>query len=191
MTRNSFERAPGRCDVSPIDGMETQMLRTALILIQAAAAVPPTAPAPAKPDIARLFWQQNSTRAQMEEQALAIHQKLDENLDGYVTIDEVRRAMNARVGHSPQASDPQAPVPLLLLALIEQDDIDHDGRVSAAEAKAGADREFDLDDTDHDGVVTPEERWAGMLRFGAEHPDLVAQGVAALDRNQAASGKSP
>ena len=166
------------------------MLRIALILIQAAAtAAQPTTPPPRKPDLARLFWQHDSTRAQMEEQALAIHQKLDENLDGYVTLDEIKRAMNARVGRSPQAGDPRAPVPLLLLAMIEQDDIDHDGRISAAEAKAGADREFDLDDTDHDGVVSPDERWAAMLRFGKEHSDLVAQGVAALEQNRATDEK--
>ena len=166
------------------------MLRTAMILIQAAAmAARPATPAAQKPDLARLFWQHDSSRAQMEEQALAIHQKLDANLDGYVTRDEIRRAMNARVGRSPQAGDPQAPVPLLLLAMIEQDDTDHDGRISAAEARAGADRDFDLDDTDHDGVVTPEERWAGMLRFGRDHSDLVAQGVAALDQNRIAARK--
>lgn len=166
------------------------MLRIALILIQAAtAAAQPATPPARNPDLARLFWQHDSTRAQMEEQALAIHQKLDENLDGYVTQEEIRRAMNARVGSSPQATDPRAPVPLLLLAMIDQDDTDHDGRISAAEAKAGADREFDLDDTDHDGVVTPDERWAGMLRFGKEHADLVAQGVVALERNRIANKK--
>lgn len=166
------------------------MLRIALILIQAATAAAQSATPPAlKPDLARLFWQNDSTRAQMEEQALAIHQKLDENLDGYVTQEEIRRAMNARVGSSPHTTDPQAPVPLLLLAMIDQDDTDHDGRISADEAKAGADRQFDLDDTDHDGVVTPDERWAGMLRFGKEHADLVAQGVVALERNRIANEK--
>ena len=39
-------------------------------------------------------------------------------------------------------------------------DADHDGNVSRAEAKAGADRRFDATDADHDGTVTSKERRA-------------------------------
>jgi Ca2+-binding EF-hand superfamily protein len=47
-------------------------------------------------------------------------------------------------------------------------DTDHDGRISQAEAVAGALKLFDQTDTNHDGTVTPEERRAAMQAWGAK-----------------------
>jgi Ca2+-binding EF-hand superfamily protein len=47
-------------------------------------------------------------------------------------------------------------------------DADHDGRISQAEAVAGALKLFDQTDTNHDGTVTPEERHAAMQAWGAK-----------------------
>jgi Ca2+-binding EF-hand superfamily protein len=49
--------------------------------------------------------------------------------------------------------------------MIMMSDSDHDGRISQAEAVAGALRMFDQTDTNHDDIVTPEERRAAMRDF--------------------------
>jgi Ca2+-binding EF-hand superfamily protein len=50
--------------------------------------------------------------------------------------------------------------------MMERMDSNHDGRISLAEAEAGALQAFDRADANHDGVVTPEERQAarGAMR---------------------------
>jgi Ca2+-binding EF-hand superfamily protein len=51
--------------------------------------------------------------------------------------------------------------------LFAEADANHDGKVSAAEAKARADAAFDAADTNHDGILSPEERQASRQRNGA------------------------
>lgn len=50
-------------------------------------------------------------------------------------------------------------------------DMDHDGKVTLAEAKAAALARFDRLDTDHDGTISPEERGAALsARRGSDGP---------------------
>jgi 5-hydroxyisourate hydrolase-like protein (transthyretin family) len=52
--------------------------------------------------------------------------------------------------------------------MIMMSDTDHDGRISQAEAVAGALKLFDETDTNHDGTVTMDERRAAMEAWGAK-----------------------
>lgn len=98
-------------------------------------------------------------RAQNEAAALALHHRLDANRDGFVTYREMRDAAQAMV--LPQAQPPASlPNDPKLRAEFDRADSDHDGRISPAEAIAGADRTFADADTDHDGVLTLQERGA-------------------------------
>lgn len=50
-------------------------------------------------------------------------------------------------------------------AMLKMADANRDGRVSLAEANAGALRHFDMMDSNRDGRITPEERAAGRARM--------------------------
>ena len=50
-------------------------------------------------------------------------------------------------------------------AMLKMADADRDGRVSLAEANAGALRHFDMMDSNRDGRLTPEERAAGRAQM--------------------------
>ncbi|HTI31365.1 MAG TPA: EF-hand domain-containing protein [Sphingomonas sp.] len=50
-------------------------------------------------------------------------------------------------------------------------DTDHDGKISQAEAVAGALKMFDGADANHDGTVTPDERHTAMEAWGAKMHD--------------------
>jgi Ca2+-binding EF-hand superfamily protein len=116
--------------------------------------------------------------------------RLDSNHDGVVTRDEFmnagpgagrveRRVFVVRDGDGPGREGPgmgpgggmgmrggMGPGGGMHGRMMERMDSNHDGRISLAEAEAGALQAFDRADSNHDGVVTPEERQAarGMMR---------------------------
>jgi hypothetical protein len=105
--------------------------------------------------------------------------RLDSNHDGVVTRDEFmkagpgsarveRRVFVMRDGDGPGRDGPGMGMRGggMHGRMMERMDANHDGRVSLAEAEAGALQAFDRADANHDGVVTPEERQAahGAMR---------------------------
>jgi Ca2+-binding EF-hand superfamily protein len=116
--------------------------------------------------------------------------RLDSNHDGVVTRDEFmnagpgagrveRRVFVMRDGDGPGREGPgmgpgggmgmrggMGPGGGMHGRMMERMDSNHDGKISLAEAEAGALEAFDRADANHDGVVTPEERQAahGMMR---------------------------
>jgi hypothetical protein len=59
--------------------------------------------------------------------------------------------------------------------MFDDADTDHDGRISAEESKAAADRGFDEADTNHDGVVTPAEKMAATQEVLSDKPKAKAK----------------
>lgn len=103
------------------------------------------------------------TRAQAEAAAMALHRRMDVNHDGVVTYAEMRDFAAAMV--IPQGKIPDhLPNDRMARAAFDRADRDHDGRISAAEAIASADRAFAEADTDHDGLLSAEERGAYAAR---------------------------
>lgn len=106
-----------------------------------------------------------ATEATTVVSATALHRKMDADGDGYVTPVEmagfITKSMN---GLKIPGTDSAHPLPPLSAAFFKAADTDKDGRISLAEAIAGAKRDFALQDTNHDGVVTPEERMAFMQK---------------------------
>ena len=100
----------------------------------------------------------DETRADAEAKAATMFEAMDLNHDGYVTLDEISAYILARRPKTKAAGVP--PVSTLAKSMIDDADTDHDGRVSAEESKAAADRGFDEVDTNHDGVISPAERLA-------------------------------
>jgi len=110
---------------------------------------------------------------------------LDANHDGVVTRAEVdgyrearREEMRARRdgegdGPPPGEMGRGGVGPLLNNpAWFDLADRDHDGRVTPAEAQAGATALFDRMDLNHDGVVDPQERRQAMMAMrGRPGPD--------------------
>ncbi len=103
------------------------------------------------------------TRAQNEASALALHNRLDANHDGFVTYSEMRDATLAMIMPKAQISG-QLPNDRTARAEFDRADSNHDGRISTDEAIAGANRTFDEADTDHNGLLTAQERGAYMAR---------------------------
>ena len=107
------------------------------------------------------------TRKQNEASALALHRRFDANHDGFVTYAEMRDAALAMV--MPKAHFPkQLPNDRMARAQFDRADSNHDGRISADEAIASANRTFDEADTNHDGILTSAERGAYMGRALAD-----------------------
>ena len=162
-------------------------------------------------------WMQPTTRAEAEAKARAHFAERDTNHDGFITRDEIRAGVEARMGKmqdmafdridtdkngtisreeftarrdhpggpriverriermTPDAvKDGPAPggreMRVMMMHrggaggghMIMMTDSDKDGRISQAEAVAGALKMFDQADTNHDGTVTHEERGAAM-----------------------------
>jgi len=103
------------------------------------------------------------TQAQNEAAALALHRRMDTNHDGFVTYAEMRDAALAMVMPNVPVPD-QLPNDRMARAEFDRTDSDHDGRISAEEAVAGAARAFAEADTDHDGLLSPQERGAYAAR---------------------------
>ncbi|TPG51980.1 EF-hand domain-containing protein [Sphingomonas glacialis] len=104
------------------------------------------------------------TRVQNEAKALAQHDRLDVNHDGFVTYAEMLAATLAMIMPKAQITE-QLPNDRMAHAEFDRADGNHDGRISADEAVAGANMIFDKGDTDHNGLLTPQERGAYMARW--------------------------
>jgi Ca2+-binding EF-hand superfamily protein len=124
---------------------------TALLLVVAA---PGLAQAPSDNP-----WTSSETKTDADAQAKAMHERLDLDRDGYVTVDEVDRFAKLETGATGNSN---ARVAAFVRRLLLQRDSDHDGRLSLAESLAGTDAAFASMDTNHDGVVTPDERRAAL-----------------------------
>lgn len=124
---------------------------TALLLVVAA---PGLAQAPSDNP-----WTSSETKTDADAQAKAMHERLDLDRDGYVTVDEVDRFAKLETGATGNSN---ARVAAFVRWLLLQRDSDHDGRLSLAESLAGTDAAFASMDTNHDGVVTPDERRAAL-----------------------------
>ncbi len=120
------------------------------------------------PAIASNPYLHDETRADAEAKAAEVFRAMDGDHDGFVTVEEVAAFIAA---HQPPAKKGTVPpVSAMAKDMIADADTDKDGRVSAEESKAAADRGFDEADTNHDGVVTPDERMAAMHGDDAEPP---------------------
>src|SRR5437763_1773219 len=135
----------------------------ALLLFTAApgAAQPAQAPSPAPKNCAELLarlpsdsaWMRTNVKQDAEVRATAIQKQLDLDRDGFVTVDEIEQFAKQHKGTT-GAPDPRSVA--VVRRLLERGDTDHDGRLSLAEAVAGADASFDEDDMNHDGKVTAD-----------------------------------
>jgi len=129
----------------------------------------------------------DETRAEAEARAQAMFARMDLNQDGFVTLAEMNAYVAARTPSrtSAPAAKPAKgrkaqparlmlgrvpPVPPLVRSMFDDADADHDGRISAEESKAAADRGFDETDTNHDGVVSPAERMAAVQDVADDKP---------------------
>ncbi len=114
--------------------------------------------------------------------------RLDTNRDGSISRDEFARGRQVRVerivinrSEEPGSSDMHG-MPgghrgnhhggggggggaMMGAAMLKMADANRDGKVSLAEATAGALRHFDMIDANRDGRLTPEERQAGRARM--------------------------
>jgi Ca2+-binding EF-hand superfamily protein len=99
------------------------------------------------------------SKEEAEQRAQMVFEQLDANHDGVVTQDEVD-AFTKLMGSNPRMI-------ARVTKLFDDADDTHDGKVSAAEAKARADAAFDAADTNHDGILSPEERQASRQRSSA------------------------
>jgi len=130
---------------------------TALLLVVAA---PGLAQAPSDHSLTS-----GETKADADAQAKAMHERLDLDHDGYVTVDEVDRFAKQQTGATGNRNGRLA---AFLRRLLLQGDSDHDGRLSLAESLAGTDAAFASMDTNHDGVVTPDERRAALAAIAQQ-----------------------
>jgi hypothetical protein len=94
-----------------------------------------------------------------------MHERLDLDHDGYVTLDEVGRFAKQETGAT---GNTNAWVAAFARRLLLQSDSDHDGRLSLAESLAGTDAAFASMGTNHDGVVTPDERRAALAAIAQQ-----------------------
>jgi Ca2+-binding EF-hand superfamily protein len=108
----------------------------------------------------------------------AAFDRLDANRDGSISRDEFARNRVVRIERRVVANQPGQPGMengrmrvmrggggMMGGAMLKMADTDRDGRVSLAEATAGALRHFDMMDSNRDGRITPEERAAGRAQM--------------------------
>ena len=108
----------------------------------------------------------------------AAFDRLDANRDGSISRDEFARNRVVRIERRMAANQPGQPGMengrmrvmrggggMMGGAMLKMADTDRDGRVSLAEATAGALRHFDMMDSNRDGRITPEERAAGRAQM--------------------------
>ena len=108
----------------------------------------------------------------------AAFDRLDANRDGSISRDEFARNRVVRIERRMAANQPGQPGMengrmrvmrggggMMGGAMLKMADTDRDGRVSLAEATAGALRHFDMMDINRDGRITPEERAAGRAQM--------------------------
>lgn len=102
------------------------------------------------------------TKEQAEQREQMIFEQLDTNHDGYITQDEIA-AFTKLTGDNPRITS-------RVTKMFTDADANHDGKVSAAEARARVDAAFDAADADHDGVLTAEERQAARQKSSEQNP---------------------
>lgn len=102
------------------------------------------------------------SKGQAEQREQMIFEQLDTNHDGYITQDEIA-AFTRLTGDNPRITD-------RVTKMFADADANHDGKVSAAEARARVDAAFDAADADHDGVLTAEERQAARQKSSEPNP---------------------
>lgn len=106
----------------------------------------------------RPSWNAAQTKADAEQRAGMIFGQLDRNQDGFITQDEIDTFTKA-MGDNPRMIG-------RVTKMFSESDANHDGKVSADEAKAHADAAFDAADLNHDGTLTPEERQTSRAAAG-------------------------
>ena len=119
------------------------------LLIAASAALALATQAQAQDSGRRGGWDQDQTRAQAQQRADDLFQRLDLNHDGTVTRDEVAQ-VRARMGGS-DAGGPRAD---RMIARVFGDA----QSVTLAQFEAQSLARFDAQDLNHDGTVTAAER---------------------------------
>ena len=95
---------------------------------------------------------QSQTKADAEQRAQMIFEQLNTNHDGAIDQSEID-AFTKLMGDNPRMTG-------RVTKMFTESDANHDGKVTAAEAKAHADAAFDAADANHDGILTPDERQA-------------------------------
>lgn len=104
----------------------------------------------------------------------AAFDRIDANRDGSISRDEFAQAREVRIEKRVMVKRPGEPGAAgmphhpgmrhgggMMGAALKMADANRDGRVSLAEATAGALQHFDMMDSNRDGRLTPEERAAG------------------------------
>ena len=102
------------------------------------------------------------TREQAEQREQMIFEQLDTDHDGTITQDEIA-AFTRLMGDNPR-------ITARVTKMFTESDANHDGKVSAAEAKARVDAAFDAADANRDGVLTAEERQAARQGSSEQSP---------------------
>lgn len=98
--------------------------------------------------------------------------RLDANHDGKITRDEFGKARQIRIEQRVMADGQRREVRvirrgggMMVAAMFQRADANHDGRVSLVEATGAALQHFDMMDANRDGRITPEERAAGRAHM--------------------------
>lgn len=100
--------------------------------------------------------------------------RLDANRDGSISRDEFGRARQVRIekrvemkqhGKMGAMDGMRSGGGMMGAMMLKMADTNRDGRVSLAEANAGAFKHFDMMDSNRDGRLTPEERAAGRAHM--------------------------
>jgi Ca2+-binding EF-hand superfamily protein len=107
-------------------------------------------------------WNASQTREEAEQRAQMVFEQLDANHDGFITQDEIA-TFTKMMGDNPRIVG-------RVTKMFGDADANHDGKVSAAEAKARVDAAFDAADANHDGTLSPEERQTAREKSAAENP---------------------
>ena len=102
------------------------------------------------------------TREHAEQREQMIFEQLDTNHDGTITQNEIA-AFTRLMGDNPR-------ITARVTKMFAESDANHDGKVSAAEARARVNAAFDAADTNHDGVLTAEERQAARQKSSEQSP---------------------
>jgi len=112
-----------------------------------------------------MMQKRRAARAQGSDSA-AMFERMDTNHDGVITRAEFDAVPHPRHNRMAQrgAHAPRGAGQMFVMA-----DVNHDGRVSLAEAQATALQRFDRLDVDHNGSLTPAERQQGRQQWRAQH----------------------
>jgi len=103
------------------------------------------------------------TQADNRAAAVALHQRLDANHDGFVTFEEINASAISMVSPTGRLRGPSRDNPVARTQF-RLADTNHDGRISLQDAIESADRSFTEADTNHDGILSQDERGAYAAR---------------------------